>query len=539
MLRWWLTAVVLAGPVPAAARPTVSLVETSASQSEPSRQSTVNTDAAAASPSVAVTVNINRNGTAGAATNEYPEPSASPNNLAALTTRLEGLLKRVRPAALPQPPPQLPRYLVEERSAPPQYGNLSELTEGLRGAVAELDKTHEGVAELLRRPAPPATADLDAAGKAVAVAAGTAAAAAVAAESNLTSVHARLDEMSRLLRRLDHLRLKQAPLAEDAAGSNNGTNAGTNAADETLGAISRDLDGLRAAAANLSGAQGALTDLASQIASETRRIVNQSQQPATQPAGAVGYEALSAVTDSLARLAAEGVASSQQRAAEADGLARISNISASEIMISQSEIVAELAEIQREVAALRASEKARSSPEPSPAGSAPSATLQELREVLSPAISEILSPAISEILSPVRRELQQVRNPNPSPGPSPSPNPDPNPSPKPDPNPRRSPSPDPHPSPNPHQVLNASRAAQQQQQQPALTRRLLTEHEELQDRMDELLSLLRSLATPPPVALPAPQPLQLEQLEQVRGRGRVRVRVRGRGRVGGRGKGRG
>ena len=155
------------------------------------------------------------------------------------------------------------------------------------------------------------------------------------------------------------------------------------------------------------------------------------------------------------------MASSQQRAAEADGLARISNISASEIMISQSEIVAELAEIQREVAALRASEKARSSPRPSSAGSSPSAT--ELRE--------ILSPAISEILAPVRRELQQV--------------------------------------------LNASRAAQQQQQQTALTRRLLTEHEELQDRMDELLSLLRSLATPPPVALPAPQPLQLEQLEQL------------------------
>ena len=41
------------------------------------------------------------------------------------------------------------------------------------------------------------------------------------------------------------------------------------------------------------------------------------------------------------------------------------------------------------------------------------------------------------------------------------------------------------------------------------------EHEELQDRMDELLSLFRSLATPPPVALPAPQPLQLEQLEQL------------------------
>ena len=48
------------------------------------------------------------------------------------------------------------------------------------------------------------------------------------------------------------------------------------------------------------------------------------------------------------------MASSQQRAAEANGLARISNISASEIMISQAEIVAELAEIQREVAALRA-----------------------------------------------------------------------------------------------------------------------------------------------------------------------------------------
>ena len=112
----------------------------------------------------------------------------------------------------------------------------------------------------------------------------------------------------------------------------------------------------------------------------------------------------------------------------------------------------------------------------------------------------MLSPAISEILSPVRRELQQV--------------------------------------------LNASRAAQQQQQQTALTRRLLTEHEELQDRMDELLSLLRSLATPPPVALPAPQPLQLEQLEQlhqlrasldsglkVRVRVRVRISVRIRVRV--------
>ena len=352
-MRCSLTAVallsLLAGPVPAAARSAVSLVETSASQSAPSRQSTVSTDAAAASPSVAVTVNINRNGTAGAATTEYPVPSPSPNNLAALTTRLEGLLKRVRPAALPQPPPQLPRYLVEERSAAPQYGNLSELTEGLRGAVAELDKTHEGVAELLRRPAPPATGDLDPAGKAVAVAAGTAAAAAVAAQSNLTSVHARLDEMSRLLRRLGQRRRPAAPLAEDAAGNSNN---GTNAADETLGAISRDLEGLRAAAANLSGAQGALTDLASQIASETRRIANQSQQPAAQPA--VRYEALSAVTDSLARLAAEGVASSQQRAAEADGLARISNISASEIMISQAEIVAELAEIQREVAALRA-----------------------------------------------------------------------------------------------------------------------------------------------------------------------------------------
>ena len=291
-MRCCLTAVALLssltnqGPVPAAARSTVSLVETSASQPAPSRQSTVNTDAAAASPSVAVTVNINRNGTAGAATTEYPVPSPSPNNLAALTTRLEGLLKRVRPAALPQPPPQLPRYLVEERSAAPQYGNLSELTEGLRGAVAELDKTHEGVAELLRRPAPPATGDLDPAGKAVAVAAGTAAAAAVAAESNLTSVHARLDEMSRLLRRLGQRRQPAAPLAEDAAGNSNGTNA----ADETLGAISRDLEGLRAAAANLSGAQGALTDLASQIASETRRIANQSQQPASQPAGAVGYE---------------------------------------------------------------------------------------------------------------------------------------------------------------------------------------------------------------------------------------------------------
>ena len=299
-MRCSLTAVALlsslAGPVPAAARSTVSLVETSASQSAPSRQSTVSTDAAAASPSVAVTVNINRNGTAGAATTEYPVPSPSPNNLAALTTRLEGLLKRVRPAALPQPPPQLPRYLVEERSAAPQYGNLSELTEGLRGAVAELDKTHEGVAELLRRPAPPATGDLDPAGKAVAVAAGTAAAAAVAAKSNLTSVHARLDEMSRLLRRLGQRRRPAAPLAEDAAGNSNN---GTNAADEPLGAISRDLEGLRAAAANLSGAQGALTDLASQIASETRRIANQSQQPAAQPAGAVRYEPALALILSL------------------------------------------------------------------------------------------------------------------------------------------------------------------------------------------------------------------------------------------------
>ena len=115
-MRCSLTAVallsLLAGPVPAAARSAVSLVETSASQSAPSRQSTVSTDAAAASPSVAVTVNINRNGTAGAATTEYPVPSPSPNNLAALTTRLEGLLKRVRPAALPQPPPQLPGPLV-------------------------------------------------------------------------------------------------------------------------------------------------------------------------------------------------------------------------------------------------------------------------------------------------------------------------------------------------------------------------------------------------------------------------------------------
>ena len=41
------------------------------------------------------------------------------------------------------------------------------------------------------------------------------------------------------------------------------------------------------------------------------------------------------------------------------------------------------------------------------------------------------------------------------------------------------------------------------------------EHEALQDRMDELLSLFRSLAPPPAVALPAPQPLQLEQLEQL------------------------
>lgn len=256
-MRWCLTAAALlsslAGPEPAAARSTVSLVETSASQPKPSRQSAVNTDAAAASPSVAVTVNINRNGTAGAATTEYPVPSPSPNNLAALITRLEGLLKRVRPAALPQPPPQLPRYLVEERSAPPQYGNLSELTQGLRGALAKLDQTHVGVAELLHR------GDLDAAGK------------AVAAESNLTSVHARLDEMSRLLRGLDRLRHRPSPLAEDAAG-NNGTNAaGTDATGETLGAISRDLEGLRAAAANLSGAQGELTHLASEIASETRR----------------------------------------------------------------------------------------------------------------------------------------------------------------------------------------------------------------------------------------------------------------------------
>ena len=112
----------------------------------------------------------------------------------------------------------------------------------------------------------------------------------------------------------------------------------------------------------------------------------------------------------------------------------------------------------------------------------------------------MLSPAISEILAPVRRELQQVRDANyhPSlnhrPSPSPSPNPNPYPSPKPDPNPGRSPSGKPHSSPNPRQVLNASRAAQQQQQQTALTRRLLTEHEELQD--PDALTLTRNPETP-------------------------------------------
>ena len=264
----------LVGPVPAAARSAVSLVEASAaSQSEPSSESTVTTDKAA-SPSLAVTVNINRNDSTGAVTtSEFAVPSTSPNNLAALTTRLEGLLKRVRPAVLPQPPPQLPRYLVEERSAPPQYGNLSELTEGLRGAVAELDKTHEGVAELLRRPqqsSPPGDqgghgGHLDTAAAAAAVAAGAAAAAAVAADNNLTGVHLRLDEMNRRLRRLDQLRHRPAPLPETADNSNN--NAG-----ETLGGISRDLDGLRTAAANLTGTQGDLTDLAGEIASETRDI---------------------------------------------------------------------------------------------------------------------------------------------------------------------------------------------------------------------------------------------------------------------------
>ena len=412
MRAWCLSLVLLsslAGPAPAVARSTISLVEASAaSQPEPSSESTVSTGKAA-SPGIAVTVNINRNDSTGAATTEYSVPSASSNNLAALTTRLEGLLKRVRPAVLPQPPPQLPRYLVEERGAPPQYGDLSELTDGLRGAVAELDKTHEGVAELLRRPPQPSTGDLDTAATAAAVAAGAAAAAAVAADNNLTGVHVRLDEMNRRLRRLDQLRHRPAPLPEETADNNN-----NNAAGETLGGISRDLDGLRAAAANLTGTQGDLTDLAAEIASETRDIsaylrthlpdptgdvhargltqqdlhhalslVNHSRQAAAQPAGAIGYEALSAVTDSLSQLKAEGVVSGQQRVAEADGLARISNISTSEIM-------AELGEVQRQIAALRASEQAnKRTPPLVTTPSSRGATVQELREMISPVSREV------------------------------------------------------------------------------------------------------------------------------------------------------
>jgi ribosomal protein L29 len=111
--------------------------------------------------------------------------------------------------------------------------------------------------------------------------------------------------------------------------------------------------------------------------------VNQSRQPAASPVGTVGYEALSAVTNSLARLAAEGVVSSQQRGAEADGLARISNISSSEIL-------AELGEVQREIAALRASERAsKATPPLATPPSARGATVEELREMLSPVSHEL------------------------------------------------------------------------------------------------------------------------------------------------------